>query len=218
EANEVKAERAVKHHDPLALVARTQTAPQYHYSLQPSSTQQPYYVSHLADEEENQIFDFHNDESNNLVENLNKAMMLLARKFTMSYAIPTNNRVITSSNTRNQVAIRNSRTSSRGVGNTGFIPRVLVTTGIGTRNVGNMLKCYNCNEKGHFAKDYSKLMFKDSNYFKEQVLLAKKDKAGIDLTEKKNDFLVDVMLDEELDEFNAKCIKMARIQETTNID
>ncbi|GJZ16611.1 hypothetical protein Tco_0552734 [Tanacetum coccineum] len=159
EANEVKAERAAKHHDLLALVAHTQIAPQ------PSSTPQPYYVSHPPDEEENQIFDFHNAKSDNLVENLNKAMMLLAREFTMSYARPTNNRVTTSSNTH-----------------------------------------------------YPKPMVKDSNYFKEQVLLAKKDDTGIDLTEEENDFLVDVMLDEEVDEFNATCVKMARIQETTNID
>ncbi|GKF49820.1 hypothetical protein Tco_0143071 [Tanacetum coccineum] len=38
EANEVKAERAAKDHDLLALVVHTQIAPQYHYSPQPSST------------------------------------------------------------------------------------------------------------------------------------------------------------------------------------
>nr|GEV88444.1 retrovirus-related Pol polyprotein from transposon TNT 1-94 [Tanacetum cinerariifolium] len=37
------------------------------------------------------------------------------------------------------------------------------------------VKCYNCKKEGHFSKDYKKENFKDYNYYKTKVLLAKKD-------------------------------------------
>ncbi|GKC35378.1 ribonuclease H-like domain-containing protein [Tanacetum coccineum] len=57
---------------------------------------------------------------------------------------------------------------------------------------GNALnvQCYNCNEKGHYARVCLKLRVHDSNHFKEQILLAKKDASGIDLNTKENDFLL----------------------------
>ncbi|GKC06355.1 hypothetical protein Tco_0997965 [Tanacetum coccineum] len=41
-------------------------------------------------------------------------------------------------------------------------------------------------------------------------------KAGIVITEEDNDFLADIMFDEEQEELNATCIMMARIQEVNN--
>nr|GEX91758.1 hypothetical protein [Tanacetum cinerariifolium] len=37
------------------------------------------------------------------------------------------------------------------------------------------VKCYNCKKKGHFAKDCKKEKVKDYNYYKTNMLLAKKD-------------------------------------------
>nr|GFD32973.1 hypothetical protein [Tanacetum cinerariifolium] len=37
------------------------------------------------------------------------------------------------------------------------------------------VKCYNCKKEGHFAKDCKKAKFKDYNYYKTKMLLAKKD-------------------------------------------
>ncbi|GJS01829.1 hypothetical protein Tco_0318337 [Tanacetum coccineum] len=48
------------------------------------------------------------------VENLKKAMMLLARAFTQQYSIPTNNRLGTSSNTRNQTYVQGGRIDVHG--------------------------------------------------------------------------------------------------------
>nr|GFB63698.1 hypothetical protein [Tanacetum cinerariifolium] len=38
------------------------------------------------------------------------------------------------------------------------------------------VKCYNCKNKGHFAKDCKKAKVKDYEYYKTKMLLAKKDK------------------------------------------
>nr|GFA26458.1 hypothetical protein [Tanacetum cinerariifolium] len=38
------------------------------------------------------------------------------------------------------------------------------------------VKCYNCKKEGYFAKDFKKVKFKDYEYYKTKMLLAKKDK------------------------------------------
>ncbi|GKF43849.1 integrase, catalytic region, zinc finger, CCHC-type containing protein, partial [Tanacetum coccineum] len=50
-------------------------------------------------------------------------------------------------------------------------------------------QCYNCGEKGHYAKNCPKPRVRDSKYFMEQMLLAKQDEAGVILTDEQNDFL-----------------------------
>ncbi|GJW60416.1 hypothetical protein Tco_0109751 [Tanacetum coccineum] len=122
-------------------------------------------------------------------------MMLLAKAITQHYTTPTNNHLSNGSNATVQQVPRTSANS---------------------RNTQNV-QCYICNEKGYYAMVYPKLWVPDSNYFKEQMMLAKKDEAGIDLNTKENDFLLaDVPNSEELEELNATCIIMARIQSINN--
>ncbi|GKD30799.1 hypothetical protein Tco_1241577 [Tanacetum coccineum] len=53
----------------------------------------------------------------------------------------------------------------------------------------------------------------DAKYFKELMLLAMKDKAGGNLNEEENDFMLDNHYgDDSLEELNAAVIMMARIQ------
>ncbi|GKE18771.1 integrase, catalytic region, zinc finger, CCHC-type containing protein [Tanacetum coccineum] len=89
-----------------------------------------------------------------------------------------------------------------------------------SRNVGSLgtdAYCYNCNEKGHYVRECTKPKVHDSNYFKQQILLAKQDKAGIHLDEEHNNFLLaDILEDEEMEELNASCIMMARIKTVAN--
>ncbi|GKF69967.1 integrase, catalytic region, zinc finger, CCHC-type containing protein, partial [Tanacetum coccineum] len=82
------------------------------------------------------------------------------------------------------------------------IPRTEST--LGKTNV----QCYNCNGKGHYARDCPKPRVRDAKYFREQMLLATKD-------EEENDFmLVNAYGDDTLEELNASVIMMARIQPT----
>ncbi|GJR22583.1 retrovirus-related pol polyprotein from transposon TNT 1-94 [Tanacetum coccineum] len=53
------------------------------------------------------------------------------------------------------------------------------------------VQCYNCNEKGHYARDCQKPRVRDAKYFKEQMLLAMKDEAGSNLKDEENDFMLD---------------------------
>nr|GEU89883.1 putative LRR receptor-like protein kinase [Tanacetum cinerariifolium] len=74
------------------------------------------------------------------------------------------------------------------------------------------VQCYNCIEKGHYARDCQKPKVRDANYFREQMLLAMKE-AGSKLKDEKNDFMLDNSYgDETLKELTDALIMMPRIQ------
>ncbi|GJT59039.1 retrovirus-related pol polyprotein from transposon TNT 1-94 [Tanacetum coccineum] len=92
------------------------------------------------------------------------------------------------------------------VGNT---QRTLRTTSSGS---AANVQCYNCSEKGHYARNCPKPKVQDSKYFMEQMLLAKQDEAGVTLTDEQNDFLVaDATRMEEIEELTSyELEKLAR--------
>ncbi|GJR30823.1 putative ribonuclease H-like domain-containing protein [Tanacetum coccineum] len=97
--------------------------------------------------------------------------------------------------------------TSSNIRNQARVPRTEST--LGKANV----QCYNCNEKGHYARDYQKPRMRDAKYFREQMLLALKDEAGSNLNNKENDFMIDSSYgDETMEELTAAVMLMARIQ------
>ncbi|GKC84839.1 integrase, catalytic region, zinc finger, CCHC-type containing protein [Tanacetum coccineum] len=77
------------------------------------------------------------------------------------------------------------------------------------------IQCYNYNEKGHYVCECPKPKVHDAKYFKEQMLLATKDEAGVHLDKEENDFMLDNAYgDNTLEELNAAVIMMACIQPT----
>nr|GFC64825.1 hypothetical protein [Tanacetum cinerariifolium] len=129
-------------------------------------------------------------------------MLLLARAITQNFSNPINNRLRTSSNTRKQAVIQGDQINiqSRNSGNDGrnnrrsYVQEEVVEgsneTGIVQRTLRNSssgntstLQCYNCSEKGHYARNFPKPKVWDSKYFMEQMLLAKQDEAGAILTD-----------------------------------
>ncbi|GJY88893.1 hypothetical protein Tco_0503521 [Tanacetum coccineum] len=115
--NASRAKKLEKSHDPLAVVAHT--------SSSSSRSPQPYYVTHPPS-----VVDYDDDYQGDTFQNdpedpLTSAKMLLARAITQRYSTPTNNRLCSSSNTRNQVFVQVDRVNiqRRNVGNDGRIPR-----------------------------------------------------------------------------------------------
>ncbi|GJX83859.1 retrovirus-related pol polyprotein from transposon TNT 1-94 [Tanacetum coccineum] len=92
----------------------------------------------------------------------------------------------------------------------GNIQRTLRTMSSGT---ATNVQCYNCSEKGHYARNCPKPRVRDSKYFMEQMLLAKQDEAGVILTNEQNDFLfANASRMEEIKELSENICLMARIQ------
>ncbi|GKB25048.1 putative ribonuclease H-like domain-containing protein [Tanacetum coccineum] len=123
----------------------------------------------------------------------------------VKFSTLTNNRLHTSSNSRNQALIQDGRVDIQ-TKNAGY-------GGNGKANV----QCYNCNEKGHYARDCPKPRFHDAKYFREQMLLAMKDEAGSNLNDEENDFMLDNSFRyEALEEITAAVIMMSQIQPTAD--
>ncbi|GJV31823.1 hypothetical protein Tco_1392223 [Tanacetum coccineum] len=223
--NASRAKKLEKSHDPLALVAHTGSSSRNtssYYVMQPTS------VVDYDDEYQQ------DDVQTNSKDPLASAMMLLARSITQNFFNPINNRLRTSSNTKNQAIIQGDRVNiqSRNSGNTGRNTRRVyvqedVVEGSNSQNeTGNVqrtlrtslsgnnstVQCCNCSGKGHYARNYPKPRVCDSKYFMEQMLLAKQDEAGVILTDEQNDFLfADASRMEEIEELSANICLIARI-------
>ncbi|GJU05460.1 retrovirus-related pol polyprotein from transposon TNT 1-94 [Tanacetum coccineum] len=228
--NVSRAKKLEKSHDPLALVAHTGSS---------SRNTSSYYVTHHTSvvdyEDEYEQDDVHTNSEDPLA----SAMLLLARAITQNFSTPTNNRLRTSSNTRNQAIIQGDRVNiqSRNSGNAGrnnrraYVQEEIVEGSNAPNETGNVqrtlrtsssgntstVQCYNCSGKGHYARNCPKPRVRDSKYFMEQMLLAKQDEAGVILTDEQNDFLfADASRMEEIEELSANICLMARIQPADN--
>nr|GEW93552.1 integrase, catalytic region, zinc finger, CCHC-type, peptidase aspartic, catalytic [Tanacetum cinerariifolium] len=197
--NTSRAKKLEKSHDPLALVAHTGSS---------SRNTSSYYVTHPTsvvdyDDEYQQ-----DDIQTNSKDPLTFVMLLLAQAITQNFSNPTNNRLYTSSNTRNQAVIQGDRVNiqSRNSGNTrrnnrrAYVQEEVVKGANETGNVQRTLRnsssgntstvqCYNCSGKGHYARNYPQPRVRDLKYFMEQMLMAKQDEAGVILIDEQNGFL-----------------------------
>ncbi|GKE30877.1 hypothetical protein Tco_1446261, partial [Tanacetum coccineum] len=103
-----KTKKAAKNHDPLALIAHSNASSSQSYTSS-SYSPQPYYVTHPLS-----VFDYEYKyqreiQGDSQEDKLITAIMLLARAITQKFSTPTNNRLRTSSNTRNQAVIQDNR-------------------------------------------------------------------------------------------------------------
>ncbi|GKC65947.1 hypothetical protein Tco_1098545 [Tanacetum coccineum] len=117
-----KANKVTKNHDPLTPIAHSNASSSQSHAHS-SYSPQPYYVTHPSS-----VVDYENEYQGELQGDsqeykLTTAMMLLARAITQKFSTPTNNRLRTSSNKRNQAVIQDGRvdiqTKNAGYGSNG---------------------------------------------------------------------------------------------------
>nr|GEV71204.1 hypothetical protein [Tanacetum cinerariifolium] len=149
-----------------------------------------------------------------LEDKLTAATMLLARAITQKLSIPTNNRLRTSSNTRNKAVIRDGRVDIQ-TKNVGY-------HGNGNRNARRQYrnKAFNVgngltkNDESYYACDCQKPRVHYAKYFRQQMSLAMKDEAESNLKDEENDVMLDNSYgDETLEELTAVINMMAQIQQ-----
>ncbi|GJS46586.1 retrovirus-related pol polyprotein from transposon TNT 1-94 [Tanacetum coccineum] len=200
----LKAKKLEKPHDPLALVAHTNSS---------SRITTPYYVTHPSS-----VVDYDDDYQGDVVQNnsedpLTSAMILLARAITQRFSNPTNNRLHTSSNSRIQAIIQGGRVNIqiRNYGNDGRNTRrsMFKRESLRVTMFRMMLETYS---------ELFKLRPQELLQMFNATTAVRKDEAGVILTDEQNDFLfVDASRMEEIEELSANICLMARIQ-PANID
>ncbi|GJW25900.1 putative ribonuclease H-like domain-containing protein [Tanacetum coccineum] len=107
------------------------------------------------------------------------------------YSTSTNNRLCTSSNTRNQAVIEVGRVDIQSKNSIDEYDQNIqrnLRTELTSRKTN--VQCYNCNEKGHYVRECPKPRFRDAKYSREQMLLATKDEVGVHLDEEEDDFML----------------------------
>nr|GEX18715.1 reverse transcriptase domain-containing protein [Tanacetum cinerariifolium] len=83
-------------------------------------------------------------------------------------------------------------------------------------NHGNQIRCYNCREFGHLARNcIVRLRRRDVVYFQTRMLIAQKEEARIQLQADEFNLMVAALDLDEIEEVNAKCILMANLQQAS---
>nr|GEY21579.1 hypothetical protein [Tanacetum cinerariifolium] len=86
------------------------------------------------------------------------------------------------------------------------------------RNNGNRIRCYNCRGLGHLASNYTVRPRRDVAYLQNQLLIAQKEEAGIQLQAKEFDLMAVAADLDEIEEVNANYILMANLQQASTSD
>nr|GEW04509.1 hypothetical protein [Tanacetum cinerariifolium] len=126
---------------------------------------------------------------------IKKSLALIAKHFKK----PTNNNLITTSNTMNKNVYSTPRTGNQVVQQSG-------------------IQCFNCKGLGHFAKECIKPKgAKDYKYYKEKMMLCKQESKGILLSAKQSEWLQDTNEEPDEQEQEAHYMYMAKIQEFLHV-
>ncbi|GKE10508.1 zf-CCHC domain-containing protein [Tanacetum coccineum] len=171
--NAIRAQRLANTHDPLALMANTQTPfhpdqsshityiqhpqPHNHFVQQPSfnTNYMPQPMQNLKD-------------SSDPTTAMNKALALMAKAFKFN-TIPTNN---------NQRSSLIPRKIANQYGNVNVVATPAEGNGNGVN--GNLVRCYNCRGEGHYNSNCTlKPRKRDVAYLQQQLQITQEEEAGI---------------------------------------
>nr|GEY75328.1 Gag-Pol polyprotein [Tanacetum cinerariifolium] len=88
--------------------------------------------------------------------------------------------------------------------------------GIASGHNGYQIRCYNYRGVGHFSRNCTvRTMRRDAAYLQTQLLIARKEEAGIQLQAKEFDLMAAAADLDEIEKVNANCILMANLQQAS---
>nr|GFB25863.1 hypothetical protein [Tanacetum cinerariifolium] len=88
--------------------------------------------------------------------------------------------------------------------------------GNATGQNGNQIRCYNCRGVGHYARNCTvRPRRMDAAYLQTQLLIARKEEAGIQLQAEEYDLMAAAADLDEIEKVNANCILMANLQQAS---
>ncbi|GJS12156.1 hypothetical protein Tco_0368952 [Tanacetum coccineum] len=216
--NAFRTQRLANTHDPLALMANTQT---------PFHPDQSSLITYLHHPQPNNNFvpqpSFNANYMQQPTQNpkdildpttaIDMALVLMAKAFTLNDTTPTNNNQISSSNPSNMEIAQPGMNMDQdrhilmvedNVGNQfklNVVQNVRNQYGIGNVVIaraeangnginGNQIRCYNCQGVDHYASNYTvKTRKRDAAYLQKQIQIAQKEEAGIQLAFEEFDFM-----------------------------
>ncbi|GJR01684.1 integrase, catalytic region, zinc finger, CCHC-type containing protein [Tanacetum coccineum] len=193
--NAIRAQRLANTHDPLALMANTQTP------FHPDHSSHITYIQHPQPNTNYMPQPMQNPkDSSDPTTTMNTTLALLAKAFKVN-TIPTNN------NQRSSLIPCNSQIAQSGMNMSQDIKIQMVDDNVGNqygnRDVvtapnkgngnginGNPIRCYNCRGEGHYASNcIVKSRKRDVAYLQQQLQIAQEEEAGIQSTQEECEFM-----------------------------
>ncbi|GKB90729.1 zf-CCHC domain-containing protein, partial [Tanacetum coccineum] len=229
--NAIRAQRLANTHDPLALMANTQTPFHKDHSshityiqhTQPNNNfvQQPLFnTNYMPQPMQNP------EDSSDLTTAMNMTLALLAKAFKVN-TIPTNN------NQRSSLIPRNNQIAQSGMNMSQDIKMQMVDDNVGNQYGngdfvtasaegngnginGNPIRCYNCRGEGHYASNCTvKPRKRDAAYLQQQLQIAQEEEAGIQSTQEECKFMAAADAYKETERVKVNCTLEDTLQQAS---